>query len=126
MPDLVHLGFVDDIARVWAAAHIAVLPSRGGEGVPLSLLEAAACGRPLVATDTPGCRDIARHGVNALLVPPDDADKLADAIDALAGDPELRRASPTPAARWSSGNSPPSASAARSSRYIGGCWSSRL
>ena len=91
MPDLVHLGFVDDIARVWAAAHIAVLPSRGGEGVPLSLLEAAACGRPLVATDTPGCRDIARHGVNALLVPPDDADKLADAIDALAGDPELRR-----------------------------------
>jgi glycosyltransferase involved in cell wall biosynthesis len=91
-PDLVHLGFVDDIATVWAAAHIAVLPSRGGEGVPLSLLEAAACGRPLVATDTPGCRDVARHEVNALLVPPDDPDKLADAIERLAGDPELRRA----------------------------------
>ena len=84
------MGFVDDIARVWAAAHIAVLPSRGGEGVPLSLLEAAACGRPLVATDTPGCRDIARHGVNALLVPPDDADKLADAIDAARRRSELR------------------------------------
>jgi glycosyltransferase involved in cell wall biosynthesis len=90
VPDLVHLGFVDDIASVWAVAHIAVLPSRGGEGVPLSLLEAAACGRPLIATDTPGCRDIARDGVNALLVPPDDPDKLADAIERLAGDAELR------------------------------------
>jgi glycosyltransferase involved in cell wall biosynthesis len=90
-PDLTYLGFVDDIARVWADAHIAVLPSRGGEGVPLSLLEAAACGRPLVATDTPGCRDIARDGISALLVPPDDPEKLADAIDRLAGDPKLRR-----------------------------------
>jgi glycosyltransferase involved in cell wall biosynthesis len=89
-PDLVHLGFVDDITTVWAAAHIAVLPSRGGEGVPLSLLEAAACGRPLVATDTPGCRDVARDGVNALLVPRDNAERLADAIDRLAGDRDLR------------------------------------
>ncbi|HEY1363729.1 MAG TPA: glycosyltransferase family 4 protein [Xanthobacteraceae bacterium] len=88
--DLVHLGFVDDIATVWAAAHIAVLPSRGGEGVPLSLIEAAACGRPLIATDTPGCRDIARNGINAVLVPPDDAEKLAEAIGRLAGDRELR------------------------------------
>ena len=92
LPDLLHLGFVDDIASLWAAAHIAVLPSRGGEGVPLSLLEAAACGRPLVATDTPGCRDIARDGINAFLVPPDDPDKLADAIDRLSADAELRRA----------------------------------
>jgi len=89
--DLVHLGFVDDIASVWAAAHIAVLPSRGGEGVPLSLLEAAACGRPLVATDTPGCREVAREGVNGLLVPPDDPERLADAIERLAEDAQLRR-----------------------------------
>ena len=67
-----------------------MLPSRGGEGVPASLLEAAACGRPLVATDVPGCREIARDGLNALLVPPDDAPALADAIDRLAADRDLR------------------------------------
>ena len=75
---------------MWAAAHIAVLPSRR-EGLPKSLLEAAACGRPIVATDVPGCRAIARAGVNALLVPADDAAALADAIDRLAQDAELRR-----------------------------------
>ena len=91
LPGLAHLGFVDDIAKVWAAAHIAALPSLGGEGVQLSLIEAAACGRPLVATDTPGCRDIAREGINALLVPPGDPDKLADAIERLAADAGLRR-----------------------------------
>jgi glycosyltransferase involved in cell wall biosynthesis len=89
-PDLVHLGYAADMAAVWASAHIAVLPSRR-EGLPLSLLEAAACGRPLVATDVPGCREIARAGVNALLVPPDDPSALAGAIDRLARDPELRR-----------------------------------
>jgi glycosyltransferase involved in cell wall biosynthesis len=85
-----HLGFVEYIAALWARAHIAVLPSHR-EGLPLSLLEAAACGRPLVATDVPGCRDIARADLNALLVPLDDAAALADAIDRLARDPQLRR-----------------------------------
>jgi glycosyltransferase involved in cell wall biosynthesis len=89
-PGLELLGHVADIREVWKAAHIAVLPSRR-EGLPKSLLEAAACGRPIVATDVPGCREIARPGVNALLVPPDDAEALADAIGRLAGDAELRR-----------------------------------
>lgn len=84
------LGHIDDIRAVWAMSHIAVLPSRR-EGLPKSLLEAAACGRPIVATDVPGCREIARPGVNALLVPTDDAAALADAIDRLAGDADLRR-----------------------------------
>ncbi len=88
--DVVLLGFVEDIAGLWSQANIAVLPSRR-EGLPLSLLEAAACGRPLVATDVPGCREIARPGVNALLVPPDDPQALAEAIDRLASDPVLRR-----------------------------------
>lgn len=84
------LGHIDDIRPVWAMSHIAVLPSRR-EGLPKSLLEAAACGRPIVATDVPGCREIARPGVNALLVPADDAPALADAIDRLAADANLRR-----------------------------------
>lgn len=88
-PGLTLLGHVADIRDVWKAAHIAVLPSRR-EGLPKSLLEAAACGRPIVATDVPGCREIAREGVNALLVPPDDAPALADAIAKLANDAALR------------------------------------
>lgn len=90
-PGIVYLGFVDDISSLWAAAHIAALPSRR-EGVPKSLLEAAACARPIVATDVPGCRSIARDGFNALLVPPDNAALLADAIDRLAQNPQLRSA----------------------------------
>ena len=89
-PNVKHLGFVEDIGALWACAHIAVLPSHR-EGLPLSLLEAAACGRPLVATDVPGCRDIARADLNALLVPIEDPEALAGAIDRLARDPQLRR-----------------------------------
>ena len=89
-PNVTHLGFVEDIGALWGSAHIAVLPSHR-EGMPLSLLEAAACGRPLVATDVPGCRDIARPGINGFLVPLDDAEALADAIERLAADPELRQ-----------------------------------
>ena len=84
------LGHIDDIRPVWAMSHIAVLPSRR-EGLPKSLLEAAACGRPIVATDVPGCREIARPDINALLVPADDAAALAAAIDRLASDAGLRK-----------------------------------
>lgn len=84
------LGHVGDIAAVWACAHIAVLPSRR-EGLPKSLLEAAACGRAMIASDVPGCREVARQGINALLVPADDAPALAEAIATLAGDAALRR-----------------------------------
>jgi glycosyltransferase involved in cell wall biosynthesis len=80
---------VAGIRSVWERAHIAVLPSRR-EGLPKSLLEAAAFGRPIVATDVPGCREIARHNVNGFLVPPDDPVALADAITVLARDPALR------------------------------------
>jgi glycosyltransferase involved in cell wall biosynthesis len=83
-------GHVSDIQDVWNRAHIAVLPSRR-EGLPKSLLEAASCGRPIVATDVPGSREIARKDVNAILVAPDDVEGLADAISRLAGDPALRK-----------------------------------
>jgi len=79
-PGVTWLGHVADIATVWRRAHIAVLPSRGGEGVPKSLLEAAAFGRPLIATDVPGCREIVVHEKTGLLVPVDDPQALAAAI----------------------------------------------
>lgn len=88
-PGLELLGHVSGIENVWARAHVAVLPSRR-EGLPKSLLEAAAFGRPIVATDVPGCREIARHDLNAFLVPPDDPVALADAIAVLARDRALR------------------------------------
>lgn len=89
-PGVFWLGYVANIQDVWAKSHIAVLPSRR-EGLPKSLLEAAACGRPLVATDVPGCREIARHGETGLLVPVDQPKPLAEAIAALANDADLRR-----------------------------------
>ncbi|HEY1312192.1 MAG TPA: glycosyltransferase family 4 protein [Pseudolabrys sp.] len=89
-PNLVLLGHIDEIRTLWAQAHIAIQPSLGGEGAPMSLLEAAACGRPLIATDVPGCREIARPGVNALLVPANDPGALADAIENLMKDRTMR------------------------------------
>lgn len=82
-------GQRDDIPAVWRATHIAVLPTYR-EGLPMTLLEAAASGRAIVATDVPGCREIVHHGENGLLVPPKDAASLAAAIEELANDPARR------------------------------------
>jgi glycosyltransferase involved in cell wall biosynthesis len=57
----------------------------------MSLIEAAACGRPIVTTDTPGCREIVQDGVNGLLVPVNDPAALAESIRKLAVNAELRR-----------------------------------
>lgn len=83
------LGNVEDIAGLWARAHIAVLPSRR-EGLPKALLEAAACGRAMIAADVPGCREIVVPGKTGLLFPVDDAAALAEAIETLAADKSLR------------------------------------
>lgn len=88
-PGITWLGRVDGIGSLWARAHIAVLPSRR-EGLPKSLLEAAACGRPLVATDVPGCREIVRHEETGLLAPFGDVEALADRIGTLARAPDQR------------------------------------
>lgn len=85
-------GFRDDIREVWAEAHISLLPTTYGEGIPKSLIEAAACGRPIVTTDWPGCRDLVQSGVNGILVPPGDALALADALQRLTEAAEERRA----------------------------------
>jgi glycosyltransferase involved in cell wall biosynthesis len=88
-PGIAWLGHVDDIAGFWAHAHIAVLPSRR-EGLPLSLMEAAACGRPMIASNVPGCREVVIHEETGLLFPVDDAPAMADAMGRLAADPLLR------------------------------------
>ena len=84
-------GYREDMAEVWRDCHIAVLPTYYKEGLPRSLLEAASCARPLVATDVPGCRDILKDRVNGLRITPRDSKALADAINKLAGDADLRR-----------------------------------
>ena len=79
----------DDMPAVMAMAHIVALPSYR-EGLPKVLLEAAACARPIVATDVPGCREIVKNGENGFLVPPQDAEALADALILLLSNPDLR------------------------------------
>jgi glycosyltransferase involved in cell wall biosynthesis len=77
------LGFVHDMALLLSSVDVAVLPSYR-EGTPRGLLEAAACGLPIVATDVPGCREVVDPGGNGMLVPPRDGLALADAIQFLA------------------------------------------
>ena len=84
------LGFCDDVAGLWGRCQIAVLPSWYGEGVPKSLLEAAACGRPIVTVDGPGLREVVQDGTTGILIPPRDATALADALQRLAEDESLR------------------------------------
>lgn len=90
LPMVEWLGQVADVRTVWARCHAAVLASRR-EGLPVSLMEAAACGRPLIATDVPGCREIVVDGDNGLLVPPDDPAALAAALERIATDAAFRQ-----------------------------------
>jgi glycosyltransferase involved in cell wall biosynthesis len=83
-------GRRDDMPKAFAECSIVSLPSFYGEGVPKVLIEAAAAGRPIVTTDTPGCRDIVADGDNGVLVPPQDVPALAAALRRLLADPELR------------------------------------
>lgn len=86
-----YLGWRPDVLELYAASDIACLASWGGEGVPKALLEAASCELPIVTTDVPGCRDVVRHGENGLVVPPRAVEPLADALQLLIEDVELRR-----------------------------------
>jgi glycosyltransferase involved in cell wall biosynthesis len=86
------LGHSDDMPGFWRQAHIGVLASLTGEGLPVSLLEAASTGRALVATDVAGCREIVVPGENGILVPPGDAEALAEALMRLETDREMRHA----------------------------------
>jgi glycosyltransferase involved in cell wall biosynthesis len=85
------LGQRSDIPEILADSHIVCLPSYYREGLPKSLIEAAAAGRPIVAADVPGCREAVRHGDNGFLVPNRDPEALAEALATLIQDPSLRQ-----------------------------------
>ena len=82
------LGQRSDVLELQQGCDVAVLASTQGEGMPRSLVEAASCGRALVATVVPGSRELVEHGVDGLLVPPGDVTALAEAILSLLADPQ--------------------------------------
>jgi glycosyltransferase involved in cell wall biosynthesis len=84
-------GPVRDVRDVWRTSAIFVMAPRGGEGMPRSMLEAAACGRPLIVTDVPGCRHFVRDGIEGLVVAPDQPEPLAQALERLHTDASLRQ-----------------------------------
>jgi glycosyltransferase involved in cell wall biosynthesis len=90
--DVEWLGWRNDIPRLIAQSHIVCLPSYYGEGIPRILVEAAACGRPIVASDVPGSREVVQHHQNGFLVPARDVKALAGAIAQLIENPQLRAA----------------------------------
>src|SRR5262249_10050406 len=85
------LGHVADVREGWRRADIFVLPARSREGMPRAVLEAAGSARALGGTDGPGCRHFVRDGVEGFVVPPEDPDALAAALERLARDADLRR-----------------------------------
>jgi glycosyltransferase involved in cell wall biosynthesis len=91
LPNVRYQGRRSDIADILKGSHIVCLPSYR-EGLPKSLLEALSCGRPIITTDVPGCREVCADGVNGLLVPARDSIALSNAIEKLAINPELRQA----------------------------------
>ncbi len=84
-------GHRNDLPSILKCVDIACLPSYYREGVPKSLLEAAAAGLPIVTTDAPGCREIVENGVNGLLVPPQNVSRLVEALIYLLDDRDTRR-----------------------------------
>ena len=85
------LDGVEDVPAFLAQLDIVAMPTtRQGEGCPVALLEAMACGKACVATDVPGSRDIIEDGVSGLLVEPENAIDLASAIQRLINDRQFR------------------------------------
>ena len=84
------VGHHNDVSKLYQETHIVCLPSFYSEGVPKSLIEAAASGRPIVTTDKPGCREIVIDNFNGLLVKPCDANSLARALEILIKNKSLR------------------------------------
>ena len=86
---IVYLGAVEDVRPFLNEASVYVLPSYYREGIPRSVLEAMAAGRPIVTTDAPGCRETVVDGANGFLVPPRDVAALAGAMERFILEPNL-------------------------------------
>jgi glycosyltransferase involved in cell wall biosynthesis len=82
-------GQVEDVPGIWREHHLGIFPTRGGEGLPRALLEAAASGVPTIVTDVPGCQDFVRHGSEGFVVQPESVKELASAIKRFIHDPQL-------------------------------------
>ncbi len=82
-------GATNNVRAVWAQHHVACLPSRGGEGLPRTLLEAAACGRAIITTDVAGCRHFVRHGIDGYVLPVDDVNAFYETIMTIGRQPDL-------------------------------------
>jgi len=85
------LGFRSDISKLFSQAHIITLPSYYGEGLPKVLIEAAACGRVVITTDIPGCRNAIESDISGLLIPARDVEALAQAMEYLLENTSLRQ-----------------------------------
>ena len=90
LPGVTFMGHVGDVKPMITSSHVVVLPALGGEGLPRALLEAAALARPMIATDIAGNREIVLPGETGLLVPPNDPEALARAMEWIATHPEDR------------------------------------
>jgi len=84
-------GRRDDMPEVFAQSHIVCFPSYYREGIPKVLIEAASCGRPIITTDSPGCREAVQDRISGLLVPPKDSNAVVAAVESLLADASLRR-----------------------------------
>lgn len=83
-------GQMDNMPEVYSRANIVCLPSYR-EGLPKTLIEAAACGRSIITTDVPGCREVVHTNGNGILVAPRDVEALVNALVLLIHNPKLRR-----------------------------------
>jgi glycosyltransferase involved in cell wall biosynthesis len=86
---ITYLGKQDDVRDALGASSVFVLPTFYREGVPRTILEALAMGRPVITTDTPGCRETVIEGENGYLVQPRNADELTNAMRAFLVTPQL-------------------------------------
>lgn len=90
-PQVAFVGTVRDMARFYSQIDLFVLPSLGEEGLPLTLVEAMAAAVPVVTTTVGGCVELVRHGIDGLLVPPNNHRALCDALDQLVSNVEFRK-----------------------------------
>ncbi|MGE4519498.1 MAG: glycosyltransferase family 4 protein [Desulfobacteraceae bacterium] len=90
LPYVEYLGYQSQMHKIIKNSNIIALPTTYGEGVPKFLIEAASSGRPIVTNNEPGCKEIVKNGVNGFLVPAKNIEKLADALELLILNRDLR------------------------------------